>query len=387
MSLANPGGAARPRVLFITRKWPPAVGGMETYSAELTCALRRFVDVEVLALPGAADGGAPAPPRLAAFLLRAAWRLARDGWRFDVVHFGDFGLFPLAAWHRLLSPHAARALTVHGLDLVYGRRAGFAPAVYRLFMRWAAARPGVVNRYIANSRNTAELCAELGFGPVVAVPLGVRLDALQAPQPAAERYLLFVGRIVRRKGLSWFVRAVLPRLPADVTLKVVGRVWDEDEAAAVRSDPRVSLLGFAPAPELAALKAQARAIVMPNVGSEGGADVEGFGLVALEAAASGAPLVASDIEGLSDAVLDGVTGFHAPPGDAEAWATRLSELLDWSEERRGDFARRCQEALEAHFSWERVARDTLAAYGAGTSPPVRRSLRRAQFTRRISPFL
>lgn len=58
------------RVLFVTRKWPPAVGGMELYSREIARAMARLASVDVIALPGLPDGRPPSMPKLAAFLLR-----------------------------------------------------------------------------------------------------------------------------------------------------------------------------------------------------------------------------------------------------------------------------------------------------------------------------
>ena len=84
------------RVLFLTRKWPPAIGGMEVYSMELSEELSHRVDLTVRSLSGKKDGSPPGIARLVYFLfsnLVYLWRTRRD---FDVVHFGDFVLFSLA---------------------------------------------------------------------------------------------------------------------------------------------------------------------------------------------------------------------------------------------------------------------------------------------------
>jgi glycosyltransferase involved in cell wall biosynthesis len=65
---------------------------------------------------------------------------------------------------------------------------------------------------------------------------------------------------------------------------------------------------------------------MPNIPVSG--DMEGFGLTALEASASGSLVVASDLEGISDAIRDGKNGFLIQPGNAKAWIDKINELLN-----------------------------------------------------------
>ena len=242
---ANP---KRLRVLFITRKWPPAIGGMETYSHELTRELQSLTDLEIRALPGRADGSPPSLWRLLVFFLSTLVFLLRCGTKFDVVHLGDFVLFPLAWAHSLVAPGARRIMTAHGLDLIYGNRTGLLPAIYRRYVGWASRRSDVLDGILANSSNTARLAAEAGFTNSVVVPLGVRITSPNsqpsAPVDLSDRYILFIGRLVPRKGASWFARNVLPRLPSDISLKVVGSTWDAREAETLRAQPRVQLLGF-----------------------------------------------------------------------------------------------------------------------------------------------
>ena len=83
------------KILFITRKWPPAVGGMETYCMELVRELERDCDVRLHALPGKPEGGAPGAGSLIAFGLATAWRVLGHGEKFDVVHGGDMAVWPL----------------------------------------------------------------------------------------------------------------------------------------------------------------------------------------------------------------------------------------------------------------------------------------------------
>ena len=360
--MARQAGDSRP-ILFVTRKWPPAVGGMELYSRELAAAYRHLGPTDVVALPGRADGRPPHLLRLLGFMVTTAWTLAVRRRRYRLVHFGDLVLFPLCAWARLWAPGTRRIVTVHGLDLIYGRRRGALPRAYRAYLAFTRWLQGSAAAFVANSSSTRQVAEAAGFRAVHAVPLGITLEG-EDPQPADlamadPPFVLFVGRLVPRKGAAWFARTVVPLLPEAVTFAVVGAAWDAEETAALASAPRCRHLGRLPDAEVEALRRSAVAVVLPN--QPGGvADVEGFGLAALEAAATGI-VIASRLEGLIDAVVDGETGFLEAHDDPAAWARRIAELLDWPTDRRAAFVAQGRAVLRRRYAWDRVARQTLQA--------------------------
>lgn len=353
------------KVLCITRKWPPAVGGMETFIRELTLELTKQVDLDILALPGREGGRPPSPPQLLLFLIKATWRLWRDRTQYDLIHFGDFVLFPLAWLHALWAPSISRVLTVYGLDLVYGNRSGIAPGIYRFFVAWAGKRSQAIDTFIAISRYTETIARRTGCHHVVTVPLGVRLPTQTRPKTfptSNNRYILYVGRIVRRKGALWFAQEVLPLLPEDVKLYVVGQIWDKKEGEKLKKIPRVQMFGYVEDQELLTLRDEAHSVIMPNIPSDDETDVEGFGLVSLEAAVEGSVVVASALEGITDAVRDGETGFLARPKDAQHWASILGKILEWDTNTRQQFIEKAYLSIKEHYSWSRVANDTLDVF-------------------------
>lgn len=350
------------RVLFISRKWPPAIGGMETYAVKLCEALALRCELETRVLPGRAQGTPPSLARLAMFLIGSFPFLLRR--RAYVVHIGDLVLWPLALaarWFRT-APHVA--VTAYGLDVIYGRRRGLLPKLYAMYLGAGARLIGRHVRVIAISHETARLCRDAGFVRVSVVTLGVDRPA----SPPSEHlppgnFVLFVGRLVRRKGAGWFVRNVLPLIPTDLRLVVVGKGWDADELAALRDNERVDYREVVSGADLFALRREAVVVVMPNIPSAG-TDVEGFGLTAVEAGADGGVLLASGIEGIIDAVVDNVTGFLLPTGDAQAWAGKIGDVYRWSPAQRAAFVRACQAEVAVRFTWQAVADQTLAAYAA-----------------------
>ena len=350
------------RVLMVTRKWPPTIGGMETYSYKLADALRERVDLNVKALPGNADGSTASIWRLTWFVCRTAFHLLRHAGRYDIVHFTDPVLLPLASCVRLRGK-AACFVTVHGLDMIYHRRRTMAGRLYALFMRLAVRIRSSVCCVIANSHHTASLAEEAGFGPVNVVPLGASIPEVRHVSERSDNpYLLFVGRLVPRKGLSWFIRNVLPELPEEVRLKVVGTPWEQRELEAVRESPRADWIGPVSNDRLGALLAGAMATIMPNIPTPAGTDVEGFGLVALEAGAAGSVPVVASLEGLKDAIKEGENGFQVEAENPARWRDTLLQILNWSDEERRAFREKMRNTIAEHFTWSIVADRTVDLY-------------------------
>lgn len=345
-------------IRFVTRKWPPAVGGMETYSIRLSEALAVFQPVETIKLPGRPDGSPPSAVRLTIFGLATAIRLLFARRPADVTHVGDMASWPLALAARLRSRRGRIALSAHGTDVSFPLRGGVLGHLYGRYLSLGARLlPGVV--VIANSEATAKAVRRNGFGRTAVVPLAT--DIRSAPMARKHNGgVLFAGRLIPMKGCAWFIRNVLPLLPEEVTLTVAGKVWNEDEAAALQN-PRVTFLGPVRGDELIRAYASALCVVLPNI-EVPDRTFEGFGLIAIEAAAAGGVVLASEHGGLKEALIDAETGFHLPSGDAEKWASMICEIRDWPDEKREKFIRKAVETTCRIYSWDRVARETLAAY-------------------------
>lgn len=358
MSKGVPGEGAdqkRARVLFITRKWPPAVGGMETYSKEMSDGLSaNGYDVEVIALPGKPDGGAPSPLSLVAFGIRKCVGLFFRRDTSDVVFGGDLAIWPLV-WAACFGNKARPVLSAHGTDISLAGRNDPKGRAYALYLGLGKRLLRSNLLVIANSSATEERVRLAGFQNTATVPLGCRV-AVEAPTPGLERTLLFAGRLTPQKGLSWFVREVLPKLPIDIRLAVAGTIWNQGEAA-VLEDPRVDYLGPLSQEDLHRHMAGALAVVIPNIKS-GLNKFEGFGLVAAEAAAAGGIVFAARMDGYKTSVIDGETGTLLAPQDPQAWVSAILDVAALSEP---DLARRravAKEAAQRHFDWTISAANT-----------------------------
>jgi glycosyltransferase involved in cell wall biosynthesis len=229
------------------------------------------------------------------------------------------------------------------------------------------------NVVIANSEAVrAELSErELDGTRLVVIPNGVDLARYtpgdQAPNPMQ---ILYVGRLVPQKGVDVLLRAfsaVLRRHP-DATLLIAGDgeqgLYFQRLARFLGVRQQITFLGWRSHTELAALYQSSAVVAVPS-------RYEPFGLVALEAMASGRPVVAGRVGGLAEIIEDEVSGYLTEPGDHLDLAARLAALLSQPEQARatGVEARRRAE----RFDWAMVVRQTIDVYQAAADqgpPPL-----------------
>lgn len=342
------------RILLITRNLPPLVGGMERLNWHMADELAKRAEVRVVGPAGSAALAprhvqlleAPLNP-LVRYLVRARQLAchAAEHWQPDVVIAGSGLTAPLAR-------SAARRCNAHTAVYVHGLDVAARNAIYRAL--WLPAIRHM-QRVIANSHATADVCRVIGVSPerIGIVHPGVTLpDAKIDPQRvhdfrlrhglADKPVLLSVGRLTSRKGLREFVAHCLPRIAArapDTVLLIVGdaprqalhaKAQTRDSisaaAAAVGVARNIRFLGvITDYDELGTIYAAADVHVFPV--REIAGDPEGFGMVAVEAAANGLPTVAFATGGVVDAVADGRSGHLVAPGNYAAFADSTVRIL------------------------------------------------------------
>jgi glycosyltransferase involved in cell wall biosynthesis len=170
-----------------------------------------------------------------------------------------------------------------------------------------------------------------------------------------------LGRLVRRKGVRWFVEHVLPATANEVHYLVVGggpEAGDIMEAArAAGVSDRVHLLGQVGDHLRDQLFFGCDLMVQPNIRVPN--DVEGFGLVIIESTLRGTPVVAASLQGIKDAVVDRVTGFLVPTESTSDWCELIVKLTSDPSELELLGATFRENAIDL-YGQERMARELLS---------------------------
>jgi len=321
--------------------------------------------------------------------LCALWELYRSfrRARFDLVH----SVSPKAGLLGMLAARLARTpVCIHTFTgQVWAAKTGWRRAVLKGIDRLLAVltthalvdSPSQRDFLVAEGVLSAAKATVIGNGAIC----GVNADRFKPDSAAFEDVrcmldiprqavvLLFVGRIGRDKGVldlaAAFARMAARR--SELFLLLVGpdeqRMIMDIRTRCGEAASRLRYVDLTPAPER--YMAAADILCLPSYR-------EGFGMVVIEAAATGLPAVASRIYGITDAVVDGLTGLLHSPGDVPDIERALGALLDDATVRRemGEAAR--QRAL-ADFSPERITGDLMVFYGKmlsrspmGSSPLV-----------------
>lgn len=341
-----------PRVLFISRAYPPTLGGIEKQNKSIHDELSRIDDVTLVANT---RGKKFLPLFFPYALLRSLAHLRRV----DVILLGDGALAPLGWLLSLISGKPVVSI-IHGLDVTFTNR------LYQaVFVRFALKR---MDKLIAVGNETIrqavvrgvprERCVYVPNGVDPAIKTAGRQRALDQLQlNANDIHLLTLGRLVRRKGVAWFVNHVMPTLPENIVYLVAGDGPDrraiEHAIQAQRLEGTVRLLGSVSEEDKLLLYSVADIFVQPNIPVEG--DMEGFGLVVLEAGMYGLPVIASRLEGLKDAIHEGSNGQLVTPLDQAEYREKILRLAN-DAEYRATSGERAKAYVAQYLGWHKIAR-------------------------------
>jgi glycosyltransferase involved in cell wall biosynthesis len=341
------------RILFISRAFPPIIGGIERQNFEISKALSAHAQVhKVVNIWG--------KKFLVPFMFIALIKAFRLRKNYDVIVLGD-GVLAIVAFIIRRFSTAPIVCIVHGLDITYKKY------IYKRL--WLQHFFKSIDHFIAVGNETIRQATKRGLDTqnFTFIPNGVdtakacrehskaELEKLLGFQPNGP-LLLTLGRLVRRKGAGWFVEEVMPALDPSIGYIIagVGRDASRIREVARRSDvaDRIYMLGSVTEDEKDLLLSSVDIFIQPNI--KVADDMEGFGLVILEAALHGRPVVASRLEGLADAVTAGKNGILLESEDSEAYIQTLQKLLENPAELKA-MGRAAREFVIANYSWDKIA--------------------------------
>ena len=348
-----------PRILIITRNLPPLVGGMERLNWHMADELSQYAKTQVVGPKGSATTPPenvtikeaplkPLPLFLSVAFCKGLWIALR--WKPTVILAGS-GLTAPLVWLISKLCGARSAAYLHGFDITVPSK---------LYQRLWTPVFKKIDKIIVNSTPTKQLALSAGVPETNTSIVYPGVNLPEAPQPSeairnfkeehgleGKKILLSVGRLTTRKGLKEFVAHALPSIVRAVPgamLVVIGETPRNSLGADIQTiecikgqaeksgvEDNIRFLGVITDQVLLATAYEAaNAHVFPVRHIPG--DPEGFGMVAIEAAAHGLPTVAFATGGVIDAVKEGVSGHLVEKNNYHSLAKGIIDVLTNSAE-------------------------------------------------------
>lgn len=350
--------AKKVSILFISRSYPPVVGGIENQNYELSEWLSKIANVKKIVNP---RGKKFLPVFLPYAKLKSLMAMRNN----DIILLGDGVLTPIGYAVKVINRKPA-VCVLHGLDLTYKN--------YIYQKLWVNFFLKKLDKFICVGQETVRIAKEKGIPEekLVFIPNGIDTEKYFQPHDRSElekilniklsdkKVILTSGRLAKRKGVGWFCDNVATKLPENYIYIVAGDGADRKNIEGVIKNKnlsnRVKMLGYVTNEVRDILFNTCDIFVQPNIKVPG--DMEGFGISVIEAASCKLPVVASNLEGLKDAIKDGQNGFLVESGNADAWANKINEVLADDNFRR-EFGQKARQYVVENYSWEKISRRYL----------------------------
>ena len=341
----------RLKVLLITRNYPPKTGGLEVYSYNL---IKEFESRDITYKIVLAKSIVHLVWFFPYCFLKALYLVRK--YSIESIHLCDAFLSPIGVLLQRLTTVKV-TVTVVGLDITYNN------FLYQSVIPWCVAR---LEKIICISRSTMDACTRRGIphDKCIVIPIGVRSDDFYLPDAREDlrcrlgkiagvpfqetKILVTVGRLVKRKGIGWFVENVIPKLGSSYYYLIAGSGPEYTRIQKLIEYSNlghcVFMLGRISDEEKKVIYNASDIFIMPNITVPG--DMEGFGIVIIEAGICGLPVIASNIQGIRDAVIDGQTGFLVEECDVNGYIDKIRSM----NLRREDI----RSVVNSSFDWTKI---------------------------------
>lgn len=366
------------KVLYVSHSFPPEndpdanIGGMQRVAIDIYEAFEAHESIEVVPLI-LKTSWQTTHIKTPFFLISLLWQLPKliKQHQIESVFFTAL----VTGWVTLFMKRRLEKWGVKTFVMLYGRD------ILLPFKPYQWALPKILSKvdaFFPISTATCEEALARNFPKdrTFVVPMGIDLsrigvevDKVKSRKAILEKYkphvekpfiVCSVGRHVKRKGFVWFADAVMPLLPDHIEYWAAGDGQERPNLEAVIEKQglqnRVKLLGRVSDEALEELYQGADLYVMPNIHVPG--DMEGFGVVMLEAGICGLPVVAASLEGIRDVVHEGQNGHLLVSEDAQSFADTIMRYAN-NPTLLAEMSQRAQEYVPITFSWNGVAQRYL----------------------------
>lgn len=357
------------KILFISHTYPPIIGGVENQNYELSQGLQKITETRIIAN---GKGKKWLPIFLPLAFLKAFFLMTK----YDACLLGNGVLSPLGRLLKFFHPKKKICCVVHGLDITFADRQGFLSNVYAKINIPALRKLDII---FAVSSATIEEAVKAGIDSQKCsfIPNGVNVSDFKQNYPRKELSQLFgkniekkkvilrLGRFVPHKGTSWFIENIMPKLEEDIVMIAAGgrvaknTVGDRDEFLDCEQaiidnhlEDRVKLLPSISQEKVKILFNTTDLVVSPNIKIPG--SMEGFGINVIEAGACDRVVLASDLEGLSDAINNGKNGILVESENIEQWTKKIEAVFSNGEKFKEEFGKRIGDYVKENYNWEKI---------------------------------
>ncbi|HAI74257.1 MAG TPA: hypothetical protein DCS28_02600 [Candidatus Moranbacteria bacterium] len=365
--------AKKPRILFISRAYPPVWGGIEMQNYGIANALSKIAETKIIANK---CGKKLLPVFLPWTVLKSLFLL----FNYDVALFGDGVLAPIGVFLKFFYPKKKFISIIHGLDITFAYKKSLLGKIYRTINIPSLKK---LDKLIMVGNETISQAIKFGIPKekCVFISNGLDMDEIRADHTRSDlekllgmnldgkKIMFRGGRIVKHKGVEWFIGNVMPKLTDNYILVAAGGAVAVKTAGDKNNYPacvktvkelglenRVKFFINLPRRDMKILFNTCDVFIQPNIKIPG--SMEGFGITAIEGAACGRVVLASNIEGLKDAVLDGKNGILLESGNAEMWMNKIKEVLE-NDNFRKEFGQKAQDFVKENFTWEKISKKYL----------------------------
>ncbi len=352
-------------ILFITRRYPPSIGGIETHCYQLCTRLKKQNPVILIALSKRS-------------ILHLGWFLPYAFFlslfhivlgRVGVIYLADGVVGSLAPLFRLVTKLRI-VITIYGMEMTYGN-----PIARSLMANGVNTADAVA----VISKNTRETTIAMSVPPEKISLIYVGIQPLEIPKAECDslqkefeqkhgitfgkdRVLLNFGRLVPRKGVAAFLEKGIPLLDPDIKLIIGGGGPDFNKITTIRErdnlEDRVTILHRPSDETIAMLRQKADLFIFPNIPFAN--DIEGFGMTQLESMYSGTPVVAFAVDALVESVREG--GYLIEPNDYEAFTNQIHTYFAMSQLDREAKIAEAKSYVRREYSWEHNATQYQALF-------------------------
>jgi len=253
-------------------------------------------------------------------------------------------------------------LTFYSAELLLAKKKKWIKPILKIFIKKA-------DLVFAISSFTGKTVKEIYDRKIEFLPYGTTLDGFNINierdklVSQSKFTVLFVGRHIERKGIEYLIKAAAMLNSTKFQIRIAGQgdLTEKLKNQAAKDAPeQVVFLGKLSKEDLEKEYQNANCFILPAIIDSRG-DTEGLGVVLIEAAQYGLPIIASDVGGIPDVVIDKKTGLLVPEKNPEAIAKAIKELSE-NEELRESLVLGANEHIEQNFSWEKIVERQIGVY-------------------------